>query len=128
MDTTSSNPASDRAGEVLLGLGMLESYEHMGYYSVECVSGCTCAGIPQQSATHSKHTSDYRFVYFTASQHPACRFRVTSLLLTDSGEHKVKFDTLMIGTDIDTSLHVYSGMMHKPQWTGTNADQTADHA
>ena len=53
---------------------------------------------------HERHPPGFdglrRFVYFPASQHPACRIRVTSLPQTESGEHKVKFDTLMIGTDV----------------------------
>ena len=128
MDTTSSNPGSNRARHALLAFGMLESYGHMGYYTVECIAGCICDGIAQQSAAHSGHRSDYSFVYLTASQHPACRLDVTSLPQTDSGEHKVKFDALMIGADIDVSFYsagFYEHLMQKPVWTGGTNDQTA---
>lgn len=34
-------------GNVVMGVGYLQSYEHMGMFKVECVSGCKCEGSPQ---------------------------------------------------------------------------------
>ena len=121
VDTTSSSPAHGRGEEALLALGMLESYEHMGSFSIECVAGCTCEGVAQQSATHASRTSTYRFVYLGVSQHPACRLRVTSLPQTESGEHKVKFDTLMIGTDMVVNLAGFLNYIGRdPPWSVVN--------
>ena len=61
-------------------------------------------------------------MYFPASQHPACRIRVTSLPQTESGEHKVKFDTLMIGTDVHAILAGYLNYIRRePTWHAANA-------
>ena len=34
-------------GNVVMGVGYLQSYEHMGMFKVECVSGCKCEGKPR---------------------------------------------------------------------------------
>ena len=99
-------------GDVLLALGYLVSYEHMGFFSVECLSGCACEGIPNHSATHQSHSSIFKFVYFAATQNSHCRLRITSLNQTESGEHKVKFDSIMVATGISSNWvndmnHVY---------------------
>ena len=87
-------------GDVLLALGYLTSYEHMGAFSVACVSGCACTGLRNVSATLDWHASIYKFVYFAASQSAHCRLNITSLRNTLSGEHKVKFDMLMVASGI----------------------------
>ena len=108
--------------DVLLALGALKSYEHMGYLSIECVSGCACKGIPRQSMAHGTHTSEYRFTYFPVSQHKECRVKVTSLPETDTGEHKIKFDTLMIGSGIDAIwADLFNEVSSSPQWLNTAA-------
>lgn len=120
VDTTSQDTTS--TGDVLLALGLLKSYAHMGSLSITCVSGCTCKGIPQQSLTHGSHTSEYRFTYFPVSQHKVCRVRVTSLPETQSGEHKVKFDTLMIGSGINSDwADLFNAISSSPQWLNTAA-------
>ena len=41
-------------------------------------------------------------VYWAATQHEACQLKITSLPYTESGEHKVKFDTLMVATGVSS--------------------------
>lgn len=41
-------------------------------------------------------------VYWAASQHEACQLKITSLPYTESGEHKVKFDALMVATGVSS--------------------------
>ncbi len=109
-------------GDVLLALGLLKSFEHMGSLSIECVSGCTCNGIPQQSMSHVQHTSEYRFTYFPVSQNKECRVKVTSLPESDLGEHKIKFDTLMIGSGINAGwADLFNAISSSPQWMNTAA-------
>ena len=85
---------------MLLALGYLTSYEHMGAFSVACASGCACEGLHNVSASLNWHASIYKFIYFGASQSAACRLNITSLRNTLSGEHKVKFDMLMVASGI----------------------------
>ena len=87
-------------GDILLALGYLTSYEHMGAFSVACVSGCTCEGLRNVSASLDWRASIYKFIYFSASQSAHCRLKITSLRDTTSGEHKVKFDMLMVASGI----------------------------
>ena len=41
-------------------------------------------------------------VYWAVTQHEACQLKITSLPFTESGEHKVKFDTLMVATGVSS--------------------------
>ena len=47
-----SGRLGDPQGEILMGLGYLGSYQHMGSFSVKCQAGCTCEGISNHSASH----------------------------------------------------------------------------
>ena len=41
-------------------------------------------------------------MHWAATQHEACQLKITSLPFTVSGEHKVKFDTLMVATGVSS--------------------------
>ena len=41
-------------------------------------------------------------VHWAATQHEACQLKITSLPYTSSGEHKVKFDSLMVATGVSS--------------------------
>ena len=86
----------------MLAVGYLVSYEHMGLFSVQCVSGCRCAGAHNISTTHAHQTSVSRFFYFTASQHGQCRLKVTAKHDDVSGGDKVKVDALMVTSTVST--------------------------
>ena len=47
-------------------------------------------------------SSYQKMVYFAASQAEECQLKISSLHFTESGEHKVKFDTLMVATGISS--------------------------
>ena len=100
MNTTSTHKNFE--GDILLALGYLVSYEHMGMFSIECLHGCKCEGVHNQTATHASHSSVYKFIYFAASQHSECRLKISSLRETGSGEHKIKVDTLMVATGVSS--------------------------
>ena len=38
------------AGNVVMGVGYLQSYLHMGMFKIECVNVCKCEGVPGRSA------------------------------------------------------------------------------
>ena len=94
---------ADYAGNVVMGVGYLQSYEHMGMFKVECVSGCMCEGMPGRNANWGGALSIYQTAYLAISQSPVCQIRITSLPNTTSGEHKIKFDTVLVATGMTES-------------------------
>ena len=90
-------------GNVVMGVGYLQSYEHMGMFKVDCVSGCKCEGMPGRNANFGAQLSIYQTAYFGVSQSPECQIRITSLSNTTSGEHKIKFDTVLVATGMTES-------------------------
>ena len=98
VDTRSSH--KNFKGDVLMAVGYLVSYEHMGRFSVACVSGCRCEGVHNISGTHPWTSSIYKFIYFSATQHEHCRLQITSIHDSETGGDKVKFDMLMVATGI----------------------------
>ena len=57
-----SGKGEDQEGEILMALGYLASYQHMGSFSIECVAGCACAGVRNHSASHGWPSSYYKMV------------------------------------------------------------------
>ena len=57
-----SGQADDEKGEILMALGYLASYQHMGSFSVECVAGCACEGVRNHTASHRWPSSYYKMV------------------------------------------------------------------
>ncbi len=90
-------------GNVVMGVGYLQSYAHMGMFKVDCVSGCKCEGMPGRNANFGAQLSIYQTAYFGVSQSPECQIRITSLSNTTSGEHKIKFDTVLVATGMTES-------------------------
>ena len=86
------------AGNVVMGVGYLQSYQHMGMFKVECASGCKCEGMLGRNANWGSGLSIYQTAYFGVSQSPECQIRIISLPNTTSGEHKIKFDTVLVAT------------------------------
>ena len=95
-------------GDILLALSYLRSYEHMGSFSIECISGCTCEGVSNHTAWLDWKASIQNLIYFSASQHKQCRLGIRSLPYTNTGEHKVKFDMLMVSSGVSA------------EWVGLN--------
>ena len=91
------------AGKVVMGVGYLQSYEHMGIFKIECVSGCECEGVPSKNANWGSALSIYQTAYLAVSQSPVCQIRITSLPNTTSDGHKIKFDTVLVATGMTES-------------------------
>ena len=87
-------------GDILLALRYLRSYEHMGSFSIECISGCTCEGVSNHTAWLDWEASMQNFIFFSASLHKQCRLGIRSLPETDTGAHKVSLDMLMVSTGV----------------------------
>ena len=109
VDTRS--PHKNFKGDILLAVGYLVSYEHMGRFSVGCVSGCQCEGVHNISSTHIWHSSIYKFIYFSATQHEHCRLQITSIHDSETGGNKVKVDMLMVATGISANWVNQMNMM-----------------
>ncbi|DBA66272.1 TPA: hypothetical protein ACH3X2_002527 [Trebouxia sp. C0005] len=87
-------------GDTLLGIGYLESFNHMGQFSVECISGCQCEGLQSRDTNWGVSTSVYLTAYLVVSQSPHCQLKITSLQNTSSDGHKIKFDTIIVATSM----------------------------
>ena len=57
-----SGKANNQQGEILMALGYLASYQHMGSFSVECIAGCACEGVQNHTASHGWPSSYYKMV------------------------------------------------------------------
>ncbi|BDA47126.1 hypothetical protein COCOBI_09-5810 [Coccomyxa sp. Obi] len=99
MDTTSKVQPSKEP--VLLILGILKSYQHMGQAVLACESGCTCKPL-EFNAHHTNKES----VYHLVSQSPACVVSITVLQATSSSEHKIRIDMLGISTTGNATVWV----------------------
>ena len=100
LQVNTSSPIQHIKGDIMLAVGYLESYEGMGRFDVECMSGCACEGVHNISGTHDWRTSVSVLKYFAANQHEQCRLKVTSRHDPASGGNKVKVDTLMVASAI----------------------------
>ncbi len=51
-------------------------------------------------------------VFWAATQHEACQLKISLLPYTASGEHKVKFDTLMVAKGVSSKWVEHMNYMH----------------
>lgn len=94
------NTTSVRNQTVVLYVGLLHSYQHMGIAVADCVQGCSCPS--QRWDTHhivKESVTLMRFLLLKA-YNDECHVRVTVDKQTSSGEHKVKVEAFML---VDTS-------------------------
>jgi len=96
-DTTidDNNNKNNNDGNNDVVLAYLRSYEHMGKFSVECTSGCSCDGM-KLNGHWNEHKSVTEIEIFPVSQHAECEIRVKVLNASTRGEHKVKLLGLMV--------------------------------
>ncbi len=82
-------------------------------FSVKCIQGCECEGVDKLTTWHNSPSSVYRIIYFAVSQHKHCLLKITSLKESETGEHKIKIDTLMVGSGVSADwvehMNKYSG-------------------
>ena len=74
---------------VTLHLGLLKSYEHMGFAEIECLKGCTCTTTSFNTHDPRDRTSQIVFFSVNVSQSLLCTFSVTSSRRTTSKEHDI---------------------------------------
>ncbi|GAX81959.1 hypothetical protein CEUSTIGMA_g9387.t1 [Chlamydomonas eustigma] len=94
-DRGGGSDGSGKAPLVLVQIGHLKSYEHMGKAKASCSSGCTCDPIVIDGH-HSLQVSQTYLASLMVSQHPECYVTVEVLKHTSSGQHKVKIIGIMI--------------------------------
>lgn len=95
IDTRSHDTIIDNNNNNDMVLAYLRSYEHMGKFSVECISGCSCDGM-KLNGHWTEHKSVTEIEIFPVSQHAECEIRVKVLNGSSSGEHKVKLLGVMV--------------------------------
>ena len=80
------------AQSVVLGVGLLDSYEHMGTAVVQCQAGCTCSTATFNTANPDRVSMIYwKPVSVVMHQTSSfCHLQVTNSMDTESGEHKLK--------------------------------------
>jgi hypothetical protein len=78
----------EQDARVVLILGILRSYQHMGRARLGCDSGCECEPL-DFDAHHSERNSVINFLYHKVSQSAVCVVSITVLPQSSSGEHKV---------------------------------------
>lgn len=73
-----------------LALGLLRSYDQMGFVILSCVSGCTCVKH-SVDLTHAQHTSVVEMHWMLVSQSQDCVLRIeVSDQAGTTGGHKVR--------------------------------------
>ena len=98
---------ADYTGDTVLGIGYLVSFQHMGHFNVDCISGCHCDGIREQDASWAVEASVHMTVYMSVSQSTQCQVRISSTQNTTSGEHKIKINTIIAATGVTERWAAY---------------------
>jgi len=86
--------SKENEGAMLLAMAYLKSYEHMGRFRLDCVSGCSCEAR-EVEGHHTEKDSQTYVAQLLVSQSARCIIRATVLPETSSGEHKVKISGIM---------------------------------
>ncbi|KAK9826476.1 hypothetical protein WJX81_003204 [Elliptochloris bilobata] len=94
MDTRNPMLASPSM-RVVLGVGVLMSYEGMGTGLLECVRGCHCA-VTHLDCHWDKPMSIKEWWHMKVTQSSECVLRLTNAQATSSGGHKLKLEALTL--------------------------------
>ena len=91
----------DRSSEVLVAVGFLHSYEHMGVARMQCASNCSCEPVNVDGQMPQRFSLPYwRAVTVSSDGLGPCVLVITVLKSTHSSEHKVKATALMLSDDL----------------------------
>lgn len=101
-------PVQGRKQQLIIGIGFLMSYQHMGQAQLECVAGCSCRR--REYSYHHPYgisITGWRIVEAQRDESAdVCTVRVSILERTasDPPEHKVKVTAVMISEEAEFQM------------------------
>ena len=115
-----SGQSDNQDGEILMALGYLASYQHMGSFSIDCVAGCVCEGVQNHTASHGWPSSYYKMVTlehdFPASlgSLPAARCLLSTSFDEQRGEVHHTTGAVLVDVDLPYACTEVDRWIHLP--------------
>jgi len=101
LDTTIDKALQGKVSKGVVGIVMLQSYEHMGTVRLTCVAGCSCSPVEVDCHWEKRGSTETLHFLSDVTPHTECRVRVEVLEATSSGEHKAKIVGVVIEASMD---------------------------